>query len=122
MTCTEKERCNDYGEGYKLKDEKSCTCVAACESEKYEENENTMELRCVDDCAHWWYRTEDDGRCKEQKWRRDTAIAVPIVVVIVILAVVIAFVVVKKGSCHKKNGKSEPLRGTVTGSETISQQ
>ena len=103
MTCIKNDRCNDYKKGYKLADEKSYTCVASCESEKYEEDENTMEPRCVDDCAHWWYRTEDDGRCKEQKWRKNTAIAVPVVVVVVIIAVVVAFIAVKKcGKGHKK--------------------
>ena len=40
------------------------TCVSTCSTEKFEEDENTKELRCVEDCAHWWYRAED-GLCKE---------------------------------------------------------
>lgn len=99
MTCIKNDRCNDYKRGYKLEDDNSYTCVASCESEKYEEDENTMELRCVDDCAHWWYRTEDDGRCKEQKWKKNTAIAVPVVVIIIIIVAVV-FVAVKK--CGKE--------------------
>lgn len=54
------------------------------------------ELRCVEDCAHWWDRAED-GLCKEQKWRRTTAIVVPVVMgVLVIIGVVLGVMLGKK--------------------------
>ena len=67
------------------------------------------ELRCVEDCAHWWDRAED-GLCKEQKWRKNTAIAVPIVVIVAIVAVVVVFVVGKKCKDEKKDGKKREMK------------
>ena len=64
----------------------------------------------MDECPEWWYQTNSKGLCEEQAWRRDTAIAVPVVVVIVAAAVVIAFVIVKKGCCKAKKSNGEPLR------------
>ena len=85
------------------------TCVSACPSGKFEEDAETKEFRCVEDCAHWWYRAED-GLCKEQKWRKNTAIAVPIVVVVAIIAVVVAFVVGKKCKGGKKDNKERKMK------------
>ena len=65
----------------------------------------------MEDCAHWWYRAEDDGFCKEQKWRKNTAIAVPIVVIVAIVAVVVAFVAGKKCKGEKKEGKERKMTG-----------
>ena len=107
MKCISDEVCKgdlklaDDGFGY--------TCVSACSTEKFEEDEDTAELRCVEDCAHWWYRAED-GLCEEQKWRKNTAIAVPVVVVVAIIAVVVAFVAGKK--CRgRKGGKAQKMAG-----------
>ena len=119
MTCIKDARCNDYNEAYKLADDNyGYTCVSTCSTEKFEEDENTKELRCVEDCAHWWYRAED-GLCKEQKWRKNTAIAVPIVVVIAIVAVVVVFVVGKKCKGDKKNRRKQPIesRDNVVGGD-----
>lgn len=101
LTCIS-QNCNDYYEFLRLdNDETGYTCVSKCSSGKYEEHDS--ELRCVEDCAHWWYKTDDDGLCKEEAWRKNTAIAVPIVVIVVIVVViVIVFVVVKKGCKSKK--------------------
>ena len=108
MKCISDEVCKgdlklaDDGFGY--------TCVSTCSTEKFEEDKDTAELRCVEDCSHWWYRAED-GLCKEQKWRKNTAIAVPIVVVVAIIAVVVAFVAGKKCKGGRKPGKTEKMTG-----------
>ena len=58
-------------------------------------NEATSELRCVDECPGWWYSSEK-GLCKEEVWRKNTAIAVPVVAAAVIAAVIVAVVLVKR--------------------------
>ena len=99
------EICQD---GSKLQQD-SFVCVQTCD--KYEEDEDTTELKCVEDCSHWWYKADEAGKCEEQKWRKNTAIAVPVVVVIVAAAVVVVFFVVKgKG---KKTQSQSPLRDNV---------
>ena len=57
-------------------------CLASCPSGKYEHFEQSEEKRCVDDCRAWYWAVKD-GRCTEERWRVDVAIAVPIVVVLV---------------------------------------
>ena len=82
--------------GMKLADDGlGYTCVETCESGKFEEDEKTKELRCVKDCKAWYW-TVKDGRCTEEKWRLNTAIAVPIVVVILAAGVAVAYFVWKK--------------------------
>ena len=68
-------------------------CVSDCEH--WTKDANTGELRCVEECPGWWY-SKSDGLCKEEKWRKSTAISVPIVaVVIVLVAVILAVFIVK---------------------------
>ena len=83
------------------------TCTSACSTEKYEEDAETKELRCVEECAHWWHRAED-GLCKEQKWRKSTAIAVPVVVVVVIAGVLLAVLILRRQGKKQPKPKSEP--------------
>ena len=78
--------------------------MSVCDSAKYERT-LTGELHCVDECADWWYRANDYGLCEEQKWRKNTAIAVPIVVVLVLVIAVVVIVLVRKAS--KKAEKTE---------------
>ena len=66
------------------------------------------ELRCVDECPHWWY-TAEDGLCKEEAWRKDTAIAVPIVVVVLAVAAVVALLVIRKRKSAKDVGKATEM-------------
>ena len=87
-TCSGNTKLASGGDGF--------TCVETCASGKYEENSENGEPRCVNDCAHWWYRAEDNGLCKEQKWRRDTAIAVPIAAVALILVIIAAVCACRK--------------------------
>ena len=82
------------------------------------------ELRCVEDCAHWWDRAED-GLCKEQKWRKSTAIAVPVVVVVVIAGVLLAVLILRRKGKKQQKPKlkavseqkakqpEQPMRDTV---------
>ena len=69
------------------------TCVSDCE--RWAEDASTGELRCVDECPGWWY-SEDGGFCKEEKWRKSTAIAVPVALVVVVLAVILTIVLVRR--------------------------
>ena len=68
----------------------------------------------------------EDGRCKEQTWRKSTAIAVPIVAVVAIAAVVLIIVLLaRRKKTHAKapaaNGQVEMTQGAerenVTGPE-----
>ena len=93
--CLQAETCKQADMRQSMTAEK--TCVATCDL--YYEDKDEDEYKCVEKCPHWWYRTEDDGRCKEQKWKKNTAIAVPVVVIIVIIVIVV-FVAVKK--CGKE--------------------
>lgn len=65
------------------------------------------EQHCVDECANWWYRANDYGLCEEQKWRKNTAIAVPIVVVLMVVIVVVAVVLVRRNAKKAAKGKPE---------------
>ena len=90
------------------------TCVSDCE--RWTEDADTAELRCVGECPGWWYSSEP-GLCKEEKWRKSTAISVPIAVVVVAAAVLLAVLMVRR---KKQNGKAvekkpeEPMRNNVT--------
>ena len=76
------------------------TCVKTCEKTKYSEDEKSKELKCVDKCEHWWYKEQKNGLCKKEAWRKNTAIAVPIVIVVLAgVAVALVFLLKKKGSC-----------------------
>ena len=62
---------------------------------RWTKDETTSELKCVDECPDWWYSSEK-GLCKEEVWRKNTAIAVPIAAVAVIAAVIVAVILVKR--------------------------
>lgn len=77
------------------------TCVSTCEKKKYSVDEKSKELKCVDKCEHWWYKEQKNGLCQKQAWRKNVAIAVPIVIVVLAgVAVAVVFIIKKKkGSC-----------------------
>ena len=50
---------------------------------------------CADKCPEWWYK-EDGSRCVEEAWRKNTAIAVPVVVVVAVIAAVLAVLLVRR--------------------------
>ena len=85
------------------------TCVSTCEKTKYSEDEKTKELKCVDKCEHWWYKEQKNGLCKKEAWRKNTAIAVPIVIVVLAGAAVGVFFLIKskKGSSTTSSNKSK---------------
>ena len=73
------------------------------------------ELRCVEKCPEWWYSSEP-GLCREEKWRKSTAISVPIAVVVVAAAVLLTVFIVRrrkqKGRAAEKKPEG-PMRDTV---------
>ena len=68
-------------------------CVAECA--RWVKDADTSELKCVNECPGWWY-SSDGGLCKEEVWRKNTAIAVPIAAAVVIAAVIVAVILVKR--------------------------
>ena len=64
------------------------------------------ELRCVEKCPEWWYSSEP-GLCREEKWRKSTAISVPIAVVVVAAAVILAVLMVRRKKQKKAAAKPE---------------
>ena len=99
QTCIDTAICMD---GLKLDEDSDYLCVEECD-EYYEEDDDTGELRCVDECSHWWYMPNDDGLCKEEVWRKNTAIIVPVVVVVVAIVVVVVILLLKKKNNHHVN-------------------
>ena len=86
------------------------TCVSTCEKKKYSVDEKSKELKCVDKCEHWWYKEQTDGLCKKEAWRKNTAIAVPIVIVVVAVVIVVVVLVIKKKKVKKSaSSKMKPL-------------
>ena len=62
----------------------------------------------MNDCAHWWYKSDDAGLCKEEAWRKDVAIVVPVVAVVVIVIVVVtAIICCRKKRLHVQAGSTE---------------
>ena len=97
------------GDGMKL-DEEGVNCVYDCESGKYQVDEKTALAQCVRDCEHWWYKEQSDGLCKKEAWRKNTAIAVPVVVVVLaVVAVLLVFLLKKRGT--KGGDKSAKMEG-----------
>ena len=68
-------------------------CVEDCT--RWTKDAATSELKCVDECPGWWYVSEN-GLCKEEVWRKNTAITVPVVAAVVIAAVIMAVILVKR--------------------------
>ena len=50
---------------------------------------------CAETCPEWWYK-EDGSECVEEAWRKNTAIAVPVVVVVAVIAAVLAVLLVRR--------------------------
>ena len=98
--CTALEACS---EGTKLALD-GHTCVSDCE--RWTEDADTAELRCVEECPGWWYSSEP-GLCREEKWRKSTAISVPIAVVVVAAAVLLAVLMVRRKKQKKAAAKPE---------------
>lgn len=105
--CTALEACS---EGTKLALD-GHTCVRSCE--RWTEDADTAELRCVEECPGWWYSSEP-GLCREEKWRKSTAISVPIAVVVVAAAVLLTVFMVRRKKQKKAAAKpEEAMRSTV---------
>ena len=88
-------------------------CTTSCDL--WTEDELTKEPHCVDTCPGWWYRSEN-GLCVEEKWRKSTAIAVPVVVVVILAGIVLTIVIIRKKT-KAKAAKKEPekeMRDHVT--------
>ena len=99
-------------EGTKLSTDEQL-CVTECDL--WTEDELTKELRCTDACPGWWYSSED-GLCVEGKWRKSTAIAVPVVVIVLLAGVALTIVIIRKKT-KAKTTKTEPtkeMRDNVT--------
>ena len=79
------------------------TCVSTCEKKTYSKDEKTKELQCVSECKNWWHIEQSDGLCEEEVWRRDTAIAVPIVVIILAAAGTAAYFIIKNRKSSSTN-------------------
>ena len=108
--CLAKEICTGK---LKLSREDGQLCVTSCDL--WTEDAQSGELHCADSCPDWWY-SSDDGLCKEEKWRKSTAIAVPVVVVVILAGVILAIVMVRK-KMKAKAAKKEPekeMRDNVT--------
>ena len=61
----------------------------------------------MEECAHWWHRAED-GLCKEQKWRKSTAIAVPVVVVVVLAGVLLGVLILRRKGKKQQKPEAKP--------------
>ena len=63
----------------------------------------------MDKCEHWWYKEQKNGLCKKEAWRKNTAIAVPIVIVVLAGAAVGVFFLIKskKGSSTAGSSSSK---------------
>ena len=101
-TCLASETCP---EGTKLSTDE-LLCISECDL--WTEDELTKELRCVDTCPGWWYSSEG-GLCVEEKWRKSTAIAVPVVVVVLLAGIVLGIIIVRKKT-KAKTTKTEPTK------------
>ena len=77
----------------KLKAEDEHMCVTDCA--RWTEDAETNELKCTEKCPEWWYSSEP-GLCREEKWRKSTAISVPIAVVVVAAAVLLTVFIVRR--------------------------
>ena len=55
---------------------------------------------CADKCPEWWYK-EDGSECVEEAWRKNTAIAVPVVVVVAVIAAVLVVLLVRRKRAQK---------------------
>ena len=67
-------------------------------------------VSCVRAYEHWWYKEQSDGLCKKEAWRKNTAIAVPVVVVVLaVAAVLLVFLLKKRGT--KGGDKSAKMEG-----------
>ena len=100
MTCMTESICQ--GDLKLLDDGYGYTCVSSCPSGKYEEDEETKELRCVDECAGV---ASEDGLCQEVESPPDNqrnrsgliaGIVVLVVLVLVAIAVTVALVCMKR--------------------------
>ena len=100
LVCLASETCP---EGTKLSTDGQL-CTTSCDL--WTEDAQNGELRCVDACPGWWYSSEN-GLCVEEKWRKSTAIAVPVVVVVILAGVVLGIIIIRK-KMKAKAAKKEP--------------
>ena len=108
--CLAKEICTGK---LKLSREDEQLCVTSCDI--WTDDTQSGELCCVDTCPGWWYSSED-GLCVEEKWRKSTAIAVPVIVVVILAGIVLTIVIIRKKT-KAKAAKKEPekeMRDHVT--------
>ena len=80
-------------------------CVDKCE--RWTEDAETKELKCTEKCPEWWY-SDKDGLCKEEKWRKSTAISVPIAVVVVLAAILLTVLLIRRKKQKEKPEKKKP--------------
>ena len=54
-------------------------------------------------CQEWWYKPNSDGLCKEEVWRKNTAIAVPaaLVGIVILAASGFGFFILITRGCYK---------------------
>ena len=102
IVCLASETCP---EGTKLSTDEQL-CVTECDL--WTEDAPTGELRCTDSCPGWWY-SSDGGLCVEEKWRKSTAIAVPVVVVVILAGIVLGIIIIRKKT-KAKTTKKEPTK------------
>ena len=109
LICVTAETCP---EGTKLSTDGQ-TCVTSCDT--WTEDAQSGELHCVEACPGWWYSSED-GLCVEEKWRKSTAITVPVVVVVILAGIIITIVIVRKKTKAKatKAVSAKEMRDHVT--------
>ena len=59
-------------------------------------------------CEHWWYKEQENGLCKKEAWRKNTAIAVPIIVVVLVSVIVMTVLLVKKKKTPNTRVRKSP--------------
>ena len=50
---------------------------------------------CAEACPEWWYREEQD-KCVKQVWRRNVAVAVPVIVVVALIGGVLVVLLARR--------------------------
>ena len=98
-SCVPKEECTGYS--YTLDgDFLKCVSKEECAEMKLLTFTHKEVAECAETCPEWWYK-EDGGRCVEEAWRKNTAIAVPVVVVVAVIAAVLAVLLVRRKRTQK---------------------
>lgn len=67
---------------------------------------------CADACPAWWYRAEDSF-CRDETWRKSTAIAVPVAVLLAAAVVLVVIIVVRRKKTAPEGEKEAQMRDQV---------